>query len=270
MKKNVIALIAGGGELPISFLKTAVAQKENIIVVAIENDADKNIQDFGFKTVWFNIGKIGGIRNFLKQEKVKAVIMLGDVKHTRLFTELKFDFYGISILAGLKDKRAASLFGLIIKEIEKLGAKVLPSTYLMEETLAPKGAAGRNAPSKKERKEAFFAITMARALAKTDIGQTVVIKNGIVAAAEAQEGTDRCIERGATIAGKGFIVAKASRVDMRFDVPVIGLKTIALIKKYNGRGIIYDAARTFIMDGKNTIKAADKAGIYLYGMEVRK
>jgi UDP-2,3-diacylglucosamine hydrolase len=196
------------------------------------------------------------------------LIMLGYLQHTNIFKRIAFDLRTIKIIARAKDRRASSILNEVVRELESEGIKVLPSTYLMEDALAPKGACGRQKPSGKETAEALFAFKMAKSLASLDIGQSVIVKNTSVTAAESLEGTDDCIVRGAKIGGKGFVLAKAAgpKRDMRFDVPVIGLRTIETVIKHGGRGIVLEAGKTFLLDREEAIKKADRHGIFILGV----
>lgn len=120
----------------------------------------------------------------------------------------------------------------------------------------------------KIKKDITFGYAIAKRIADMDIGQTVIVKNNIVVAVEAQEGTDKCIIRGAKIAGRDFIVIKVARTkqDFRYDVPVVGEKTINLIKRYKGSGIVIEAKKTFILNKENVIKKANNSNIFIYAI----
>jgi len=263
-----IGLIAGGGQLPNEFLKSAKIKKKEIIIFALQNEADKNLEKYGFSIYWIGLFELSKILKLIKKEKIKKIIFLGYIRHTNLLKNLKFDFKTLNLLLRVKDKRAVTIMQAIIDEFKKNNVTVLPTTYLLSHLLAEKGFLGKVKVNDKIKKDINFGYAIAKKIADLDIGQTVIVKNNIVVAVEAQEGTDECIIRGAKIAGNDFIVIKVARTkqDFRYDVPVMGEKTINLIKRYNGKGIVIEAKKTFILNKKNVIKKADASNIFIYAI----
>ncbi|MCM8833033.1 MAG: UDP-2,3-diacylglucosamine diphosphatase LpxI [Candidatus Omnitrophica bacterium] len=266
--KEKIGLIAGGGDLPFEFLKSAKLKKKEIIIFSILNETNKGIEKFGFLTYWVSILELSKIIRLIKKENIKKIIFLGYIKHTNLLKNIKFDFLTLKLLAKLKDKRASTIMKAIIDEFKKNNIKILPSTYCLEHLLPDKGFLGKKKFDDKTLKDIEFGYKIAKKIADCDIGQTIVIKNRIVVAVEAQEGTDMCIKRGAKIAGKNFIVIKAARTsqDLRYDVPVIGEKTLKLIKESGGAGLVVEAKKTLILNKNETIKKADKLNLFVYAI----
>lgn len=268
MRTGAVGLIAGSGNLPVCFLKKAKEKKIETLVFEITGDENPEAVKLASKSRRVKITALSSVISECKKEGVKSLVMLGYLQHTNIFKRIAFDLRTIKIIARAKDRRASSILNEVVRELEIEGIKVLPSTYLMEDSLAPKGAFGRQKPSAKEKAEAVFAFKMAKSLASLDIGQSVIVKNTSVTAAESLEGTDDCIARGAKIGGKGFILAKAAgpKRDMRFDVPVIGLKTIETVIKHGGRGIVLEAGKTFLLDKDEAVKKADSHGIFILGV----
>ncbi len=264
--KEKIGLIAGGGKLPFEILKNSKLKKNNIVVFAILNETDKNIEKFRFPTFWISILELGKIIKILKKENIKKVIFSEYVKHSNLLKNIRFDFATMKLLATVKDRKAATIMKAIIEELRKNKIKVLPSTYCIENLLAEKGFSGKKKFSDRIKKDIEFGYKIAKKIADYDIGQTIVVKNNIVVAVEAQEGTDMCIKRGAKIAGKDFIVIKVARTnqDFRYDVPVLGEKTINLIKKFKGAGIVIESGKTLILNKEKVIQKADKSNLFIY------
>lgn len=251
-----------------TFLAKASEKGIDVLVFEIEGDDNPEAAALSRESVKVKITALSKIITECKKRGAGALIMLGYLKHTNIFRRIAFDLRTVKVISRAPDMRAASILKEAVKEFETAGIKVLPSTYLMEGALAPKGILGRVKPSKKELKEAGFAMSMAKSLASLDIGQSVIVRNMSVAAAEALEGTDKCIERGAGVCGKGFILAKAAgaKRDMRFDVPVIGNGTVDNIIKHGGRGIALEAGRTFLLDREEMLKKADRHNIYVIGI----
>ncbi len=268
MKNGAVGLIAGSGSLPVCFLKKANEKKIKTLVFEITGDENPEAVKLASKSLKVKITALSSVIAECKKEGVGSILMLGYLQHTNIFKRIAFDLRTIKIIARAKDRRASSILNEVVRELESEGIKVLPSTYLMEDALAPKGVCGKRRPSVKEKAEAVFAFKMAKSLASLDIGQSVIVKNTSVTAAESLEGTDDCIARGAKIGGKGFILAKAAgpKRDMRFDVPVIGIKTIETVIRHKGSGIVVEAGKTFLLDREETIKKADRHGIFIIGV----
>jgi len=269
LKRERVAVLAGGGELPVHFLKKAAEKNIEAVVIGIkgeENPAAIKLASRYHKVKFSSITKIIGL---LKKEKINKLVFLGYIRHTEVLKpgNLSLDLRAMKVLLRAADLRTAPLMNEIIKELEGEGIRVLPTTYLMEGLLAPAGAAGRVRPKGRALKDAEFSFKMASELARADIGQTVVVKNGVVVAAEAQEGTDECIRRGAKIAGPGFVAAKAARPkqDLRYDVPVIGIKTIKLLKELKAAGVVVQAGKTFLLDREEAVKTADRSRLFILG-----
>jgi hypothetical protein len=264
---SATGLIAGGGSLPLQFLKSAAEKKEKVITFGIAGETGNAIKKISEEYVEVNITALSSIIKECKVRGVKQVLFLGYVRHTNLFKNIKFDLKSLSVIARLKGFTAVQVMGGIIKQFEKDGIKVLPSTHLMEDSLAGKGNISVRKPDKKQMSDINFGYKTARQIAAMDAGQTVVIKKGGIIALEAQEGTDNCIKRGGALAGQGFVVVKTARPDqdMRYDVPVVGLKTLKTIKALNGAGIAVEAGKTFILEPEKVKQYAKNNGLFIYG-----
>jgi len=264
---KLTGLIAGGGSLPLQFLKSAKKNNAPVIVFGVTGETGNAVKKAAKEYYEANITALSSIIKKCKAMGIRQVLFLGYVRHTVLFKSIKFDLRTIKVLSGLKDFTAVSVMSGIIKEFEKEGIKVLSSDYMMEDTLAAKGYISRKKPDKKQMADILFGFKTAKKIAAMDAGQTVVIKKGGIIALEAQEGTDNCIIRGGKIAGPGFVVVKTARPsqDMRYDVPVIGLKTLAAVKAYNGAGIAVEAKKTFILEPEKIKQYADKNNLFIYG-----
>ncbi|MFP4465438.1 MAG: LpxI family protein [Candidatus Goldiibacteriota bacterium] len=265
MKKT--ALAAGGGSLPLLFLRKAAEKKKPVVVFGITGEADiKALAEYS-EPYEIKITELSKIIRICRKEAVDRIVLLGYIRHANLVKNIKFDMLTLKTLMKLKDFRAAAVMKGIIDLFSEKGIKVLKSTYLLEDFLAGKGNAGKTAPGKDNIRDIQLGIKIAKKTASLDIGQTVVVKKKSIIAVEAMEGTDKCIERAAAEGGPGFVVVKAARPgqDMRYDVPVVGEKTIDLIQKHKGAGIALEAGRTFLLDREKIIKKADRAKIFITG-----
>ena len=265
---NKIGLIAGSGNLPIEFAKNVYLQGKPLEIFAIKRITDKSIKNYG-KTHWLNFGEAQKLIDLMKERNVKDVVMLGKIEHYSLIFSLhKLDKRAKEFFNSLKDKRAKTILEAVLSELEKEGFNPIDPTPYLKSLLMPKGLLNNIKPKEELLKDAYFGIKIAKKVADLDIGQTVIVKNQIVVAVEGLEGTDRCILRGGELAGEGTVICKVARKnqDMRYDVPVIGLKTLKSIKKAKGKLLAVESEKLFLLDRDEFIKTADKYGISVIGM----
>ncbi len=263
-----VGLLAGGGDLPFHFLKNAKRQKIEVVLMKIQDESNNKLDNLVNKIYNIRLTALSAIIKICKKEKINKIVLLGYVRHSNLIKNIKFDLRTIKVLLRTRDKRASSVLKSVIKEFKTEGIDVLDSRFLLSDILAGRGFLTRIKTSEKNLEDIFFGYKIAKKIAGADIGQTVIIKNKVVIAVEAIEGTDECIKRGAKLAGPGYVVVKVSRPDqdMRFDVPVIGERTIKLLKKYQSTGIAIEAGKTFLLDKEKLIKTADENKIFVYGI----
>ncbi|MCX7698301.1 MAG: UDP-2,3-diacylglucosamine diphosphatase LpxI [Candidatus Goldbacteria bacterium] len=268
MKIKRIGLIAGGGELPFLFLKKAREKNIDVVLFSIHGETDNRLHKLVEKKYDIKLTALSDIIKSCKKEKIKKIILLGYVRHSNLIKNIKFDLRTLKVLLRVKDKRASSILKSAIKELKTEGIDVIDSRFLLSDIISGTGFLTKTKAIKKHLEDIFFGYKIAKKIAAADIGQTVVIKNKVVISVEAIEGTDECIKRGAKLAGAGFVVVKVARPnqDMRFDIPVIGIKTIKILKKYNAAGIAIEAGKTFLLDKEKLLRIANKNKIFIYGM----
>ncbi len=265
-----IALIAGQGELPLEFAKNAVSKNEKLVIYAIKHLTDKKLSKLA-PTVWLHFGEAQKLIDSMKKEGITHFVMLGRIHHYSLiFSFHKLDKRAKQFLGKLKDKRAKTILEGVIKELEEEGFKALDPTPYLENLLVEEGLINSVPLEKEFLEDVKFGMKMAKEIAKLDIGQTVVVKNKIVIAVEGLEGTDKCILRGGELAGENTVVCKAARKnqDMRYDVPVIGLKTLDSLKKAKAKVLAVEAGKTYLLDKEKFIKKADKLGISVIGVKL--
>jgi DUF1009 family protein len=205
----------------------------------------------------------------MKERNITDVVMLGKIEHYSLIFSLhKLDKRAREFFSALKDKRAKSILEAVLKELEKEGFRPIDPTPFLKDLLVPKGLINNVQPTKEELEDIKFGFEMAKQVADLDIGQTVVVKDKIVVAVEGLEGTDKCILRGGDLGGKGTVVCKAARKnqDMRYDVPVIGVKTLKAMKKAKARVLGIESGKMFLLNRNEFIKTADKYGISVIGL----
>lgn len=271
-----LGLIAGNGTFPLLLLDAARAQGYEVVVAAIKEETSPEIETKGAASVhWLSLGELSKLIDTFKTAGVTRAVMAGQVKHKQIFSAIKPDWRLAKLLLSLGTRNTDSLLGAIAKVLADEGIKLENSTTLLEPLLAKSGVLSQRAPSEQERKNIEYGRSVARRLAEFDIGQTVVIAESACVAVEAMEGTDATIERAGQImksleaGGEASTLSRALTVvkiakpqqDMRFDVPVIGVKTIEAMARAGATCLAIDAGRCLLLDGASTTRAADEAGI---------
>lgn len=264
------AVIAGNGSFPFLVLDAARDQGIDPLVVAIKEETSPELSQKTSNIHWLSLGEVSKLLELLSAERIEKVVLAGQVKHTQIFSSIKPDGLVSRALAGLKRKNTDALIGAFVRMLEGRGLRVVDSTLFLKPLLAVEGAMTARAPDESERADVTFGREVARKIAGLDIGQTVVVADRAVVAVEAMEGTDRAIERAATLSnGRRLVVVKVSKPgqDMRFDVPVVGAKTIEVMQGSNATVLAVDAGKTLLFERPRLIDAADRAGIAVVGMK---
>jgi DUF1009 family protein len=269
-----IGLIAGNGRFPFLVLDAARAQGYEVIVVAIKEEAFPEIGSHGAAAVhWLSLGELSRLIETFKREGVHRAVMAGQVKHKQIFSSIRPDWRLAKLLLSLGTRNTDSLLGAVAKVLADEGIVLENSTSFLEPLLAKPGVLTRRAPSEQEKMNITYGRDVARHLAQYDIGQTVVVAEAACVAVEAMEGTDATIERARQIMAslesepstlsRGLTVIKIAKPnqDMRFDVPVIGVRTIEVMKKAGATCLALDAGKCLLLDGDAITIAADAAEI---------
>jgi DUF1009 family protein len=273
-----LGLIAGNGKFPFLVLDAARAQGFEVVVAAIKEEAFPEIDSHGAVSVhWLSLGELSKLIDAFKAEGVTRAVMAGQVKHKQIFSAIKPDWRLAKLLLSLGTRNTDSLLGAVAKVLADEGIMLENSTALLEPLLAKTGVLTKRVPSEQERKNIEYGRAVGRRLAEYDIGQTVVIAEAACVAVEAMEGTDATIQRAgelmrslaieregeASTLSRALTVVKVAKPaqDMRFDVPVIGVKTIETMVRAGASCLALDAGRCLLLDGDAMTRAADEAGI---------
>ncbi|HET7209134.1 MAG TPA: UDP-2,3-diacylglucosamine diphosphatase LpxI [Terriglobales bacterium] len=276
--RQKLGLIAGNGRFPFLVLDAARAQGFDVVVAAIKEEAFPGIASRGAAAVhWLSLGELSRLIETFKQEGVARAVMAGQVKHKQIFSSIRPDWRLAKLLLSLRTRNTDALLGAVAKVLAEEGIVLENSTALLEPLLAKAGILSRRAPLEQENKNIEYGREVARHLAQYDIGQTVVVAESACVAVEAMEGTDATIERagrlmksleqGASTLSRALTVIKIAKPnqDMRFDVPVVGVKTIEVMKQTGATCLAIDAGKCLLIDGQPVIDAADQAGIAVVG-----
>ncbi len=272
--KGKLGLIAGNGKFPFLVLDAARAQGYDVVVAAIKEETFPEIESRGATAVhWLSLGELSKLIDTFKQAGVQRAIMAGQVKHKQIFSSIRPDWRMAKLLLSLATRNTDSLLGAVANVLVEEGIALESSTSLLEPLLVKPGVLTRRAPSEQERKNIEYGRNAARQLAQYDIGQTVVIAESTCVAVEAMEGTDATIERAGQIMrslhGDSSTLSRALTVvkiakpnqDMRFDVPVIGVKTIDVMRAAGATCLGVDAGKCLLLDGEKVPEAASAVEI---------
>ena len=263
-KSNGWGLIAGNGRFPFLVLEGARSQGIDMAVIAIKEEADPQLAQQAQRVHWVSLGELSKAIDLLHQEGVGQAVMAGQVKHNKIFSSIRPDWKLAKLLFALPRKNTDALIGAVAKVLEDEGIQLVDSTLFLKPLVPEAGVLTLRSPNDHEAADIAYGLGVARHIAGKDIGQTVVIANQACIAVEAMEGTDETITRAGRIAsGKPLVVVKVSKPkqDMRFDVPVVGLPTIATMKASGATALAVDAQRTLFFDRTELIAAAEEAGI---------
>ena len=272
--KTKLGLIAGNGKFPFLVLDAARAQGFDVVVAAIKEEASPELESRGAAVVhWLSLGELSKLIETFHEEGVSRAVMAGQVQHKQIFSSIKPDWRLAKLLLSLGTRNTDSLLGAVAKVLGDEGIVLENSTALLEPLLAKAGVLTRRSPNEQETKNIAYGREVARQLADYDIGQTVVIADGTCVAVEAMEGTDATIERAGrlmrSLSGDASTLSRALTVvkiakpkqDLRFDVPVIGVKTIETMQRAGASCLAIDGGRCLLLDGDAVLQAADAAGI---------
>jgi DUF1009 family protein len=217
---------------------------------------------------WLSLGQLGKTIDFFKNNGVTRAVMAGQVKHTQLFRDIVPDFRVAKLLAKVANKKAESLLSAVTQEFESEGIQFLSSATYLDDWLCTVGPLTMRKPTSAEEADIAFGWPLARLMAEQDIGQTLVVKEKTVVAVEGMEGTDACIRRAGEVAGPGCVVIKAARPkqDLRFDIPVVGLRTIESMRQAGARVLAMEAGKTLLLDKDSLIKEANGSELALTGL----
>jgi DUF1009 family protein len=262
---DTLGIIAGNGVYPRLLAEAARrAGVKRIIAAAFTNETDDRLAALVDHVEWMRVGQLGKLISGFRDAGVAHAIMAGQIAPKNLF-DLRPDFKTLLLLARLKRRNAESIFAAIGDELARAGITLLSATSFLEDCLAPSGLIAGRKLSRREEEDVAFGFEIARETSRLDIGQTVIVKNGTVLAVEAFEGTNEAIKRGGALGRKDAIMVKVAKPnhDMRFDVPVIGVATIAIASEAHVRVIAIEAGRTLLLEKDALIESAARANISL-------
>ncbi len=265
MLEHKQGLIAGDGSLPVKMAQYAKENGFEVICISLANDNVNQLKKYCSKVYSCHPGEINRIESILKEEEIKQATFLGKV-HKRVLLQLhKFDKRAIELLKSMERLNDDEVMLLIVREFEKSGITVLDQTIFIKNLMVPSGVLGKVKPTEAQMEDVNYGFWLAKEMGKVDVGQSVVIKDKMVMAVEAIEGTDVCIKRGAKLAKKNAVVVKVAKPaqDKRFDIPAVGLRTLKTMKKYKANLLAIEANETIIVEQEKVVKFADDNNIVI-------
>lgn len=258
-----IVLIAGRGVYPVLLAKSAAKQGvRRIFAIAFKRETNPVLAKHVAEIRWINMGQLQKALDAVNESGIRDAVMAGQIAPRHLFSMLP-DEKLLSVLRRLKTKNAETIFGACAEELNAIGVKLMPAHTFMKSEMPSAGILGKRAPTESEQNDIITGIKTAKATSGLDIGQTVVVKNGVILAVEAFEGTDKTILRAGKLGGKGAVVVKVAKQnhDMRFDIPVIGARTFKMLKKSGASALAVEAGKTILLEREKLVASADKLNI---------
>ncbi len=260
---DALGIIAGSGIYPALLADSARrAAVGKIVAAAFTGETDPQLSQNVDEIHWMRVGQLARLLACFQTAGVTRAIMAGQIAPKNLF-DLRPDWKMLLLLARLKRRNAESIFAAISDELSRAGVTLLPATSFLEANLASEGLIAGKKLTRREEDDVAFGFEIAREISRLDIGQTVIVKNGTVLAVEGFDGTNETIKRGGNLGGKNSVMVKVAKPnqDMRFDVPVIGVGTVAVAKEAQLRVIAVEAGRTLLLEKEAVIASAGRENI---------
>lgn len=264
-----IGLIAGNGRFPIIFADNARRLGYTVSAVAHIGETAPELEQHVERIHWIKIGQFNKLIHALKEDGVQQAVMLGGVSKTHVFTTVRPDFRALALAGRLRTWKDDAILREVAAELEREGIQIRESTFGLTGILVEEGTLTKRSPTKKEWEDIDFGWDMAHEIGRLDIGQCVVIKDRVVVAVEAVEGTDETIRRAGALGREGVVVVKRSKPqqDLRFDLPAVGPNTIETMEAVHASVLALEAARTVLLDRDETLRKAERAGIAIVGIK---
>jgi DUF1009 family protein len=264
-----IGLIAGSGTLPHLFAQAAREQGLWVVAVAHRGETDPSLQAAVDSLSWVKVAQVDGIIRAFRRQGVTRAVMAGGIGRMRAIAEARPDFGALKIVARLRSWRDDSLLRAAAEYFEREGITIVSPTEYLKKLLAPKGRIAGAQLTSEQQRDVALGLEAAAALGKVDVGQTVVVRNGLVVALEAVEGTDEAIRRGGRLGGPGAVVVKLCKPgqDERFDLPAVGERTLSTMHEVKAAALAVQAGKTLVLDAASFVGAAERYGIAVAGVD---
>ena len=263
MKPDVpesLVIVAGRHAYPLMLAKAArKAGVKRIAVVGFKGETRKEIIPFVDEVHWVRLGNMQAFLDKLSSLGINHCMLAGQIAPGNLFN-IRMDKLALEMYRALEMKNAHTIFGAVVGAIEKIGIEVLPGNAFMECYTPEKGQLSKRAPTEREMADIQLGLRLVKGTSDFEIGQTVVIKDGIIIAVEAFEGTNQTIRRAGRVGKAGCVIVKVPKSghDMRFDIPVVGTKTFRMMKRAKVSCLAVEAGKTILLEKEKLIELADQ------------
>lgn len=267
-----LLLIAGRGVYPLLLAESAKSQGVGeVVALAFKHETDRAIERYADRVIWISLGHLQRFLDTAGALQISNAVMAGLIRPRHLFF-LRLDARMVRLLSRLRQRNAETIFGAVAAELKAIGIDLLPAHRFMEQTMPDPGCLSRITPDARVASDIALGTRVARFSSNLDIGQTVVVKNGTVLAVEAFEGTDRTIARAGQLGGPGAVVVKAAKTghDMRFDIPVVGERTLKGLRRIGAAALAVEARRTILLEREKLIDMANRFGLCFTAVEIDK
>jgi DUF1009 family protein len=262
-----LGIIAGNGVFPLEVAAAARRRGYAVIAVAHRGETDERLTGLCDEITWIRVGELQTMIDAFKRAGVIEAAMAGGIARARLGESFAPDARAIAMLARLGRFSDDALLRAVAAEVESDGIAMIDPVPMLDDALAGRGRMAGPEPSAAQLKDLRLAFGVMRALGSFDVGQAAAVRDGVVGAIEAIEGTDAALRRAAALCGRGLVVAKAAKPgqDLRFDRPAIGPATIELLREIGAAMIGVEAGQALILERARTLAAAASAGITVWG-----
>lgn len=264
-----LGLIAGKGAYPLLLAESAKQHGvERLVAVAFKKETDPRLDALVDELYWLNLGHLSRLLEVFSASHVKHAVMAGQITPTRLF-HVRMDTVMLELLKQLKHRNAETIFGALADKLRSIGIELLPASSFMAKHIPAAGLLSAREPTSMELSDIAIGIETARVTSGLEIGQTVVIKEGTILSVEAFEGTDAAIQRAGKLGGAGSVIVKIAKKghDMRFDIPVIGERTMTTLRKAKAGVLAIESGRCILLERERLIEKADTIGLSLIAVD---
>jgi UDP-2,3-diacylglucosamine hydrolase len=267
-QREPVGLLAGNGRFPLLFARTAKAEGARVVAVAHEGETDPALADHVEAITWIRVGQLEPVVRAFRSHGVRRAVMAGGIHKAALMTGFAPDERGARVLSRLRAWSDDAVLREVAVELENEGIAVVDSTLFLSSILTPPGRLAGPEIDAAQQRDIEYGLRVARGIGRYDVGQTVVVKSGVVLAVEAIEGTDEALKRGGRLARGGAVAVKVSKPgqDLRFDVPAVGPTTVETCREAGIAVLALEAGRTLLLEKERFLSAADAAGLAVTGV----
>ncbi len=269
MQQKVIGLIAGDRQFPFLVAKNVKKAGHKLVVITFPKLSNMAVKEFADNFEQIPFGKLDRMCQFFKENGVEEIMMAGHINKPKILDLRHFDARATKLLFRIVHRGDDTLLTALVQEFEQEGMQVISAHAYAPELLTPAGILTQGEIKESEIEDMLFGFEMVKEIGKFDVGQSIVVKEKVIIAVEAIEGTDATIKRGCLLAGKDCIIVKASKPnqEQRVDLPALGLRTLKVMKKYKAKCLMVEAGKSLFFDMEKTIAFAEKAGISIIGVD---